>query len=137
MFVKAGHELVMEIDLEEGADPETKYLFRRLVREALKAVDPSSRPPAARSRKIDAWDGCIDEIAEHLLWDRDFLEEGSFADLDPNQAESLKKRARIDDDYFSTPPPLVREEDYREADRFLRRAAGCPELLDPWGRSGR
>ena len=32
----------------------------------------------------------------------------------------------------------VLEEDYREADRYLRRAAGCPELMDPWdGKFGR
>jgi len=114
MFVKVGHELVMEIDLEADAEADTKHLFRRLVRESLKAVDPSCKPPAIRSRKIDAWNDCIDEIAEHLLWDRDFLEEGSFADLDPVHSGDFKKRARIDDDYFSTPPPLVREEDYRD-----------------------
>jgi hypothetical protein len=40
----------------------------------------------------------------------------------------------IADDYFSTPPPLVREEDYRDADHYLRQVAGCPELNDPWDR---
>jgi hypothetical protein len=76
-------------------------------------------------------------IAEHLLWDLDFLDEEAFADLDPRRSKFLKERAGIADDYFSTPPPLVQEEDYREADRYLRRAAGCPELLDPWDRDGR
>jgi hypothetical protein len=43
-----------------------------------------------------------------------------------------RRKAGIADDYFSTPPPLLRVEDYRDADRCLRRAAVCPELLDPW-----
>jgi hypothetical protein len=46
----------------------------------------------------------------------------------------LKQQTGVADDYFSTPPPLVREEDYREADRYLRQLAGCPELPEPWGR---
>ncbi len=136
MFEKAGHELGMEFEFETNPDVEDdlKFRFRRLIREALKAVDPAAESPPVRSQDLDAWKGCLDEIAEHLLWDRDFLEEKSFADLDPAQAEFFKKRARIEEGYFSTPPPLVREEDYRDADRYLRRAAGCPELLDPWER---
>lgn len=102
-----------------------------------RAVGPSARCPSLLSRSLDAGEGCLDEIAEHLLWERDFLEELSFADLDPIQAESFKKRARIDDDYFSTPPLLVRDEGYQEADLFLRRIAGCPELIDPWEEKGR
>jgi hypothetical protein len=71
-------------------------------------------------------------IADRIFWDRDFLDEAAFVDLDPLGSRLLKKLTGIADDYFSTPPPLVREEDYREADRYLRRAAGCPELSDPW-----
>ena len=51
---------------------------------------------------------------------------------DGHIGQLLKKLTGIAEDYYSTPPPLVREEDYREADRYLRRVAGCPELLDPW-----
>ena len=47
-----------------------------------------------------------------------------------------KKLSGIADDYFST-PPTVREDDYREADRYLRRAAGCPGLMDPCDRESR
>ena len=83
MFVKAGHELVMEIDLEADAEADTQFLFRRLIRHALKAVDPSARLRPFRSRNLDAWNGDLDEIAEHLLWDRDFLDEGTFADMHP------------------------------------------------------
>jgi hypothetical protein len=139
IFVKAGHELEMEFEFEESPDAglDLKFRYRRLIRDALEVVDPSARCPSTRSRNLDAWKDCLDTISDHLFWDHDFLDEGAFADLDPLGSKLLKKRAGIADDYFSTPPPLVREEDYREADRFLRRAAGCSELLDPWDRDVR
>jgi hypothetical protein len=139
IFVRAGHELEMEFEFEKSPDAglDLKFRYRRLIRDALKVVDPSTRCPSTRSRNLDAWRDCLDAISEPLFWDHDFLDEGAFADLDPLGSKILKKRVGIADDYFSTPPPLVREEDYREADRFLRRAAGCPELLDPWDRDAR
>jgi hypothetical protein len=134
MFVKAGDELEIEFEFETDADVDAdlKFRFRLLIREALKAVDPSARRPPLRSRNLDAWKDCLEVIADRIFWDRDFLDEEGFVDLDPLDSKALKKLTGIADDYFSTPPPLVREEDYREADRYLRRAAGCSELMDPW-----
>ena len=125
-------DMEFEFERSPDADGDLKFRFRRLIRDALKSVDPSARCPSIRSRKLDAWTDCLDAISEHLFWDHDFLDAEEFADLDPLRSKLTKKMAGIADDYFSTPPPLVREEDYREADRYLRRAAGCPELSDPW-----
>jgi hypothetical protein len=135
MFVKSGDELELEFEFENDpdVDDDLKFRFRHLIREALKAIDPSARRPPIRSRNLDAWKDCLDVIADRLFWDHDFLAEEEYVDLDPLGSKVLKKLTGIAEDYFSTPPPLVREEDYREADRYLRRAAGCPELLDPWG----
>src|SRR5262249_329060 len=98
----------------------------------LDAVDPTARRPPLRSRNLSVWKACLEVIADHLFWDRDFLDEEKYIDLDPFGSRLLKKLTGVAEDYFSTPPPLGREGDYREADRYLRRAAGCPELLDPW-----
>lgn len=134
IFVKAGHELEMEFEFEESddADEDLKFRFRRLIRKALKTVEPTARRPPLRSRNLSVWKDCLEAIADPLFFDHDFLDEQEYADLDPLQSKLMKKWARIDDDYYSTPPPLVREDDYREADRYLRRAAGCSELMDPW-----
>jgi hypothetical protein len=134
MFVKAGDELEIEFEFENASDVEDdlKFRFRHLIGDALEAVDPTARRPPVRSRRLSVWTDCLEVIADHLFWDRDFLDEKKFLDLDPLGSRLLKKLTGIAEDYFSTPPPLVREEDYREADRYLRRAGGCPELLDPW-----
>jgi hypothetical protein len=134
MFVKAGDELEIEFEFENAPDidDDMRFRFRHLIRDALEAVDPTARRPPVRNRNLSVWMDCLDVIADHLFWDRDFLDEKKFLDLDPLGSKLLKKLTGIAQDYFSTPPPLVREEDYREADRYLRRAAGCPELQDPW-----
>jgi hypothetical protein len=136
MFARAGDELEMEFEFEKDTDVDgdLKFRFRHLIREALKAVDPMARRPPLRSRNLSDWEDGLESIVDHLFWDRDFLDEPEYADLDPLDSKALKKLTGIAEDYFSTPPPLVREADYREADRYLRRAAGCPELPDPWDR---
>jgi len=136
MIVRAEEEAVTEIEFEQ--DPDTgddlKFRIRHLIRDALIAVDPTAQPPSFRCRNLDDWRFCLEVIADDLFWDRDFLSEATYADLDPLGSKWLKQQTGVADDYFSTPPPLVREEDYREADRYLRRLAGCLELPDPWGR---
>ena len=136
LFVTVEDELGTEIEFEQ--DPDTsddlKFRIRRLIRDALEALDPTAEPPSIRCRYLDDWRFCLEAIADHLFWDHDFLSEATYADLDPLGSEWLRQQTGVADDYFSTPPPLVREEDYREADRYLRQAAGCPELNDPWDR---
>ena len=123
----------MEFEFEQDPDAsdDLKFHFRRLIRDALKAVDPSAQLPSIRSRSLDAWKDCLEAIADPLFWDEDFLSEETYADLDPLGSKLLKQKTGITDDYFSTPPPLVREEDYREADRYLRRAAGAQNSSTP------
>ena len=136
MFVRAEDELGVEIEFETypEADDDLDFRIRRLIRDAVMEVDPTAQPPAVQCRSLDDWKCCLEALADHLLWDRDFLDEGTFADLDPLGSKWLKQQTGVADDYFSTPPPLVREEDFREADRYLRQLAGCQELPDPWDR---
>ena len=138
LFVTVEDELGTEIEFEQ--DPDTsddlKFRIRRLIRDALEALDPTAEPPSIRCRYLDDWRFCLEAIADHLFWDHDFLSDATYADLDPLGSKWLRQQTGVADDYFSTPPPLVREEDYREADRYLRQAAGCPELNDPWDREG-
>ena len=136
MFVRAEDKVVTEIEFETdpATDNDFKFHMRGLIRDALTSVDPSASPPSLRCRNLEDWRDCLEAIADRLFWDRDFLDEATYADLDPLGSKWLKRQTGVADDYFSTPPPLVREEDYREADRYLRQAAGCPELNDPWDR---
>ena len=85
MFVKAGEQLEIELEFERDPDAtgDLEFRFRRLIRDALKAVDPSARRPRLGSRNLSVWKDCLEMIADHLFWDHDFLDEEGFIDLDP------------------------------------------------------
>src|SRR6516164_9354740 len=85
IFVRAGDELEIEFEFEEALDVEDdlKFRFRHLIGDALKAVDPTARRPPLRSRSLSDWTDCLEVIADHLFWDRDFLDEEKYIDLDP------------------------------------------------------
>ena len=70
------------------------------------------------------WGDHLEMIYTHLFWDMDCLDEGIFGDMEPGRSASLKDELGIDPDYYSTPPPLVREEDFLEADAYIRRVGG-------------
>ena len=127
----------MEIEFERDpdADAALKFRIRRLIRGALKAIDPSADCPPVRSRDFAAWGECLEAVADRLFWDHDFLEEGKFADLDPlgvEVVEAADRHCRRLLLHAATPRAGAR----RPPDRYLRRAAGCPELNDPWDREG-
>ena len=64
MFVKAGDELEIEFEFEESpdVDDDLKFRFRDLIREAVKAVDPTARRPPLRSRSLSDWTDCLEVI---------------------------------------------------------------------------
>lgn len=137
IFSKCQGLLEMEIDEDDDDDSRTSdrdptIRLRRLVRDALVSGDPSADAPSVRSRDLEDWRSAIEAISDGILWDRDFLDGEILADMDPRDSNGIKDRMRISEGYFTALPPLVREDEYRKADRFLRQIAGCAELSDPW-----
>lgn len=51
---------------------------------------------------VEKWIGLIDEIADTILWDRDFDFEDLVGDESPEHADMLKLQMGIDNDYYST-----------------------------------
>ena len=62
----------MEFEFEQDPDAsdDLKFHFRRLIRDALKAVDPSARLPSIRSRRLDVWKDRLEAIADPLFGTR-------------------------------------------------------------------
>ena len=118
-------DLALEIVFEaSGQDDGEKYGTRKLVLGALASYGQSVKRYSRRSRNVRLWGDHLEMIYTHLFWDMDCLDDGIFGDLEPGRAEALKDELGIDPDYFSTPPPLVREEDFLEADAYLRQVGG-------------
>lgn len=56
------------------------------------------------------WELLIDSLADRILWDRDYELAGTFVDLEPRRAESLRRSIGIDDDYFAIIAPDARDD---------------------------
>lgn len=125
LFKRVEIDVSLEIDFEtSGEDDREKYGTRRLVLEALASYGQSVKRFSYRSRNLRLWGDHLEMIYTHLFWDMDCLEDEIFGDMEPRRADSLKDELGIDPDYYSTPPPLVREEDFLEADAYIRRVGG-------------
>jgi len=56
---------------------------------------PDTRP--------ETWHAIVEELADTVLWDRDWEMEENLADADPDRAHTVKTLAGIDGGYFTTP----------------------------------
>jgi hypothetical protein len=125
LFKRVENQIAFEIDMEPSSEPDIPlYLLRRLVLDAVASYGHPVERDSPRSRNIGLWSDHLESIYTHLFWDLDCLEDDQFADMDPRRADSLKHELGIDPDYYATPPPLVRDEDYSEADAYIRRVGG-------------
>lgn len=125
LFKRVEIDISLEIEFEKpGKDDGEKYGTRKLVLGALASYGQSVRRYSCRSRNVRLWGDHLEMIYTHLFWDMDCLDDDIFGDMEPARAEALKDELGIDPDYFSTPPPLVREEDFLEADAYLRKVGG-------------
>lgn len=119
-----------EMDMPQGDDP----VFERLLMSGRNAIaaaardaglclseDPECCGEAASdiecgydpgdSAPADVWHGIVEELADTVLWDRDWEMERQLADSDPATADAVKSIAGIDNGYFTTPAaePTVRQ----------------------------
>ena len=121
-------EVDYEIDAcrtsEEYAQCEFSHHWRKMISEAEREVFDESDEyidPSCEDR--DEWEAVVEFLADQILHDRDFLD--SYAkivtDNDPKRAKALKYFAGIPEDYYSTPMPLVTDEMFEDAEKFLKK----------------
>ncbi|QDS91666.1 hypothetical protein FF011L_03970 [Roseimaritima multifibrata] len=65
-------------------------------------------PSNPRDKNIERWSNVIDQLADSILWDRDYEIADSFLDAAPDKAQHHKVLLGIDDEYFTAiaPDPL-------------------------------
>ena len=57
-------------------------------------------PTSVDSTDTDQWDNAIEDLANRILWDRDYLMAETFLDQPPEIAAAMKSLLGIEDDYF-------------------------------------
>ena len=51
------------------------------------------------------WELLVDVLSQRIVWDDDFNDANCFLDAPPDEAESLRDRFGIDEDYYRAIPP--------------------------------
>lgn len=66
--------------------------------------------PDVTSSDMEVWSNLIENLADQILWDRDYELAAAFMDDDPDLATAEKEMFGIDHDYFTALPPDQRED---------------------------
>ena len=84
------------------------------------AAGDKDNTPAPNSLDVDHWAWFVEMIADQILWDRDFDLDGLVADIQPEKADQLKAYLGIEQNYYSTVAPDVKDFDVQEVSNQIR-----------------
>jgi hypothetical protein len=76
--------------------------------------------PFADGSSVRQWHAIIDDLADRLLWDRDYLMSDSMLDAAPALAEPIRRRLGIEENYFRAIAPDIGDEDLPDVLQRLR-----------------
>ncbi len=85
--------------------------------------------PKLECTDLSAWEPIVENLADRILWDRDFEMEYLMADADPVQSKNLKSILGIGRGYYAAVAPDVNEQNFatiRERIRDLVRNGSSP-----------
>ena len=116
------HAIEFEIDCEDEHEPEFRYYWRKLVLAASHLDEwPSDEPPPGpECCDRDEWDCLVWGLAESVLWDDDWLDDGFIMDVDPETAAYRKDKLGITEEYYLAIAPDPTEADFEQAREALR-----------------
>lgn len=136
IFVEIRDQIAIEIEFAASHEESGQLGWREMVLAAHRSVypdpNPNSGPGVLRNggyeamvRGFDAsagdlrhWETMVDDLADSILWDRDFEMADGFLDIDPGVSRQRRRLLGIDDEYFTSVAPDPRpEQAYQLASR--------------------
>lgn len=132
IFTTMGDQIDNEVDDERlgFVDEEDMFYWRSLTLAAFRECfaddeehevcdedDPEAEwmtPISEKSRNIEQWRSLIEDLADQILWDRDFEMAGMFMDSDPAMAAALKQAIGVENDYYSDAAPDLAPSEFQK-----------------------
>ena len=110
LFGDVEQSIQIEIDWskEEAADNELQA-WRKLVLAVFREDADTLDLPESDCEDVGEWKLLVEVLSDRILWDDDFNEAERFLDESPDEAERLRERWGIDENYYSAIPPDPRE----------------------------
>ena len=114
VFIEIRDQIAIEIGLAGDQLEEGLPSWRQMLLAAHQSVFParadedhiaSTHEMSATSDELEEWESMVEELADVILWDRDFEMADVFLDIDPGVSRHRRRLLGIDDNYFTTVPP--------------------------------
>lgn len=141
------HDVAVDCDELDvlHATPDANPVFERLLMSGRNAIAAAAREaglclsedPECCESETDAecphnpgedapaeeWHAIVENLADRVLWDRDWEMEEDLADAEPDGADIVKRLAGIDEGYFTTPAEEPSERQVAQARTYLESIA--------------
>ena len=132
IFMEIRDQIAIEIEFAASHAENGQPSWRQMVLAAHRSLYPESsggergeRVYESMFRQFDAstedlrhWEALVDDLADSILWDRDFEMAEGFLDIDPGVSRQRRRLLGIDDEYFTSVAPDPRpEQAYQLASR--------------------
>lgn len=120
VFIEIRDQIAIEIGLASDLPEEGLSSWRQMVLDAHQSVFPSRADEdhvasthglSATSDDLHEWEAMVEELADLILWDRDFEMAEVFLDIDPGVSRHRRRLLGIDDNYFTTVAPDPRPQE--------------------------
>jgi len=108
------NNIIVEIDM-----PELNSNWRKLLVAARKEMEAEDIPDPS-CEDFDKWNFEVDELADAILWDRDYEDGDIYMDHPPEKTQWLKHMARIPDNYYTAIADDLNDKDAQEKIKGLR-----------------
>lgn len=104
LFANIEHSLQFEIDTQKDGYEDSLF-WRPLVLAVFREIGDTIDLPNPDCTDTEDWNLLVDVLSQRILWDDDFNDADRFLDAPPDEADSLRDRFGIDDDYYRAIPP--------------------------------
>jgi hypothetical protein len=115
VFKHLYNNITIEIDM-----PELDSNWRKLLVAARKEMEAEEMPDT-NCEDYDEWDLEVDELANAILWDRDYEDGDIYMDHPPEKTEWLKYTAMIPDNYYTSIADDLTDEEAQAKIKELRK----------------
>lgn len=115
LFKHLNNKIIIEID-----EPELGSDWRELLVAARKEMQGEEIPDPT-CEDFDIWDLEVDELANAILWDRDYEDGDIYMDHPPEKTEWLKYMAMIPDNYYTAIADDLTDEEAQVKIKELRK----------------
>ncbi|MEL7497538.1 MAG: hypothetical protein AAFN77_08005 [Planctomycetota bacterium] len=120
---------VIALEIESSRQFQCDHYLRQLVVSSLNSpivneeewhdADRQDSLISSQEADLDVWSELIEELADRVLWDRDFAMDAIVADLDPLRSAQYKAILGIDTDYFANAAPDAHAQELQRIDQEI------------------